>query len=42
MIFIKSVVNKNRNKYYNNMFLEKGLYKYKSNNQYFQMNVFIL
>ena len=27
IILIKSVVNKNKNKYYYNIFLEKGLYK---------------
>ena len=35
MILIKSVVNKNKNKYYYNIFLEKGLYKDKSNTEYF-------
>ena len=35
IILIKSVVNKNKNKYYYNRFLEKGLYKYKSYKQYF-------
>ena len=29
IILIKSAANKNKNKYYNNMFLEKGSYKYK-------------
>ena len=29
IILIKSIVNKNENKYYYNMFLEKSLYKYK-------------
>ena len=29
IILIKSVVNKNENKYYYNIFLEKGSYKYK-------------
>ena len=33
MIVIKSVVNKNKNKYYYNRFIGKGLYKYKSNKQ---------
>ena len=33
--FIKSVVNKNENNYYNNIFLEKGLNGGKSNAQYF-------
>ena len=32
---IKSVVNKNKNEYYYNMFLEKSLYEDKSNAQYF-------
>ena len=31
IILIKSVVNKNENKYYYTIFLEKGSYKYKSN-----------
>ena len=35
IILIKSVVNKNENKYYYNIFLEKISYKYKSNKQYF-------
>ena len=35
IIFIKSVVNKNKNKYYNNIFLEKGLYQEKFNTEYF-------
>ena len=35
VILIKSVVNKNKNKYYYNRFLEKDLYKYKSYKQYF-------
>ena len=35
IILIKSVVNKNKNKYHYNRFLEKGLYKYKSYKQYF-------
>ena len=34
-MLIKSVVNKNKNHYYYNIFLEKGLYKDKSNTQYF-------
>ena len=34
-ILIKSVVNKNENEYYYNIFLEKGLYKDKSNTEYF-------
>ena len=35
IILIKSVVNKNKNEYYYNVFLEKGSYKYKSNIEYF-------
>ena len=35
IILIKSVVNKNRNEYYYNIFLEKGSYKDKSNTQHF-------
>ena len=35
IILIKSVVNKNENKYYYNTFLEKGLYKCKSYMKYF-------
>ena len=35
IILIKSVVNKNENKYCYNIFLEKVSYKYKSNKQYF-------
>ena len=35
MILIKSVVDKNKNNYYCNIFLEKGLYKDKSDTQYF-------
>ena len=42
IILIKSVVNKNKNEYYYNIFLEKGSYKDKSNTQYFLMNVCIL
>ena len=30
MVLIKSVVNKNKNKYYYNIFLEKGSYKDKN------------
>ena len=33
-ILVKSVVNKNKNKYYFIIFLEKGLYKNKSNTEY--------
>ena len=42
IILIKSVVNQDKNKYYCHIFLEKGLYKDKSNTPYFQMNVCIL
>ena len=35
IILIKSVVNKNKNNYYYNIFLEKGSYKDKSNTKYF-------
>ena len=35
IILIKSVVNKNKNEYYYNIFLEKGSYKSKSNTKYF-------
>ena len=35
IILIKSVVNKNKNEYYYNIFLEKSLYKDKSNTEYF-------
>ena len=34
-IFIKSVVNKNRNKYYHNIYLKNGSYKDKSNTKCF-------
>ena len=42
IILIKSVIDENKNKYYYNIFLEKGLYKDKSNTRYFLMNVCIL
>ena len=35
IILIKSVVNKDKNNYYYNIFLEEGLYKDKSNTKYF-------
>ena len=35
IIFIKSVVNENKNNYFSNIFLEKGFYKDKSNTEYF-------
>ena len=42
MILIKSVVNKNKNHYCYNIFLEKGLFKDKFDKQCFQINVCIL
>ena len=42
IILINSVLNKNDNEYYYNIFLEKGTYKEKSNTKYFLMNVSIL
>ena len=42
LILIKSVVNENKNKYYYNIFLEKGSYKDKIDAKYFQNNVYIL
>ena len=38
IILIKSVVNKNKNEYYYNIFFEKGYYKGKSDTGYFLMN----
>ena len=35
IMLIKSVINKNKNEYYSNIILEKGLYKDKSNTKYF-------
>ena len=35
IMLIKSVINKNKNEYYSNIFLEKGLHKDKSNTKYF-------
>ena len=35
IIFIKSVVNENKNNYFSNIFLEKGFYKDNSNTEYF-------
>ena len=35
IILIKSVVNKNKNGYYYNIFFEEGLYNDKSNTEYF-------
>ena len=35
IILIKSHINKSKNEYYYNIFLEKGLYKDKSNTEYF-------
>ena len=42
IILIKSVVNKNENSYFYNIFIEKGLYEDKPNIKYFLMNVCIL
>ena len=42
IIPIKSVVNKDKNNYYYNIFLEKGLYKDKSYTEYFKINLSIL
>ena len=39
IILIKSVVNKNENSYFYNIFIEKGLYEDKPNTKYFLMNV---
>ena len=35
IILIKSFVNRNKNEYYYNIFLEKGSYEIKSNTRYF-------
>ena len=40
--YVKSAVNKSKDKCYHNIFLETGSYKYKSNRPYFQMNGCIL
>ena len=42
IILTKSVVNKNKNNYYYNIFLEKDSYKDKSDKQYLKMNVCML
>ena len=42
IILFKSLVNKNKNEYYYNMFLKKGSCKDKSDTRYFLMNVCIL
>ena len=42
LILIKSVVNKNENKYYYNIFLEKVLYKNKCNTEYFLQKRFYI
>ena len=39
IILVKSVVNKNKNHYYYDIFLEKGSYKDKSDTEYFKMNI---
>ena len=41
IILIKSIVNKNKNHYCYNIFLEKGLYKGRSDIWYFQMFVIL-
>ena len=41
IIPIRSVVNKNKNKNYYHIFLEKGSYKEKSNKRYFSLLVFL-
>ena len=41
VILIKLVVNKNKNNYYYNIFLQKGSYQDKSSTKNFQMNVCI-
>ena len=42
IILIKSVVNKNENSYFYNIFIEKGLHEEKPNTKYFLMNVCVL
>ena len=42
MILIKSVVNENKNNYYYNIFLEKGLFEDKSKTRFLKINVSIL
>ena len=42
MILINSVVNKNKNEYYHNIFFGKSSYKDKSNTEYFSMIACIL
>ena len=42
IILIKSVVNKNKNSYYYNIFLGKCSYRDKTNTEYLWINVFIL
>ena len=42
IILNQSVVNKNENSYFYNVFIEKGLYEDKPNTKYFLMNVCIL
>ena len=42
LIPIKQVVHKNKNSYYYNIFLDKGLYKDKFETRYFLMNFCIL
>ena len=42
VLFLKSIVNKNKSKYYYDISSEKGSNEDKSNTQFFQMNVCIL
>ena len=42
IILVKSVVNKNKSKYYYNIFWEKSLHGDKSNAKFFEINVCIL
>ena len=42
VIFVKSIVNKNKSNYYYNISSEKGSNEDKSNTQFFQMNACIL
>ena len=42
MILIKSVVNKNKNEYYCNIFIEKDSHKDEFDTRFFQMNFYML
>ena len=42
MILIKSVVNKNKNEYYYNIFIEKDSHKDEFDTRFFQMNFYML